>query len=190
MVTEAGEVIVVGEAAVAAMTVTARGVRGTTATDGATDRTPVGEWPVSEALRVTCECPADLTPVYSSEDAAGADLKAAVDEEVRLEVGERALIPTGVRLVIPRGYEGQIRPRSGLAAHHGVTLVNAPGTIDSDYRGEIKLIMINLGREPFVVRRGERIGQLVIAPVVQAEFVPGDLSDSARGSGGFGSTGR
>jgi len=145
---------------------------------------------VSEALRVTCECPADLTPVYSSEDAAGADLKAAVDGELRLEVGERALVPTGVRLAIPRGYEGQIRPRSGLAAHYGVTLLNTPGTIDSDYRGEIQLILVNLGQEPVIVRRGERIGQLVIAPVVRARFVPGDLSESARGAGGFGSTGR
>jgi dUTP pyrophosphatase len=128
--------------------------------------------------------------VYSSEDAAGADLKAAVETEVTLARGERALIPTGVRLAIPRGYEGQIRPRSGLAAHHGVTLLNTPGTIDSDYRGEIKLILINLGNEPFTVRRGERIGQLVIAPVSRAAFAPGHLSESARGTGGFGSTGR
>lgn len=172
------------------MIATARVVRDKTATDTATERCPQREWPVSEALRVTCECPADLMPVYSSEGAAGADLKAAVDGEVRLEVGERGLIPTGVRLAIPRGYEGQIRPRSGLAAHHGVTLLNTPGTIDSDYRGEIKLILVNLGQEPFIVRRGERIGQLVIAPVVQARFVSGNLSESARGSGGFGSTGR
>jgi dUTP pyrophosphatase len=95
-----------------------------------------------------------------------------------------------VRLAIPRGYEGQIRPRSGLAAHHGVTLLNAPGTIDSDYRGEIKLILVNLGDEPFTVRRGERIGQLVVAPVMRATFAPGTLSESARGAGGFGSTGR
>jgi dUTP pyrophosphatase len=145
---------------------------------------------VSEPLRVQCECPPDLEPVYSSADAAGADLKAAVEGEVTLSPGERALIPTGVRLAIPRGYEGQIRPRSGLAAHHGVTLLNAPGTIDSDYRGEIKLILVNLGDEPFTVRRGERIGQLVVAPVMRATFAPGTLSESARGAGGFGSTGR
>jgi dUTP pyrophosphatase len=129
-------------------------------------------------------------PVYSSEDAAGADLKAAVEEEITLAAGERQLVPTGVRLAIPRGYEGQIRPRSGLAAHYGVTLLNAPGTIDSDYRGEIKLILVNLGSEPFRIRRGERIGQLVITPVIRARFEPGALDESARGAGGFGSTGR
>ncbi|MFP4372861.1 MAG: dUTP diphosphatase [Spirochaetaceae bacterium] len=144
----------------------------------------------SRGLGIPCECPPDLTPVYSSADAAGADLKAAVDAPVSIPPGGRALIPTGVRLAIPRGYEGQIRPRSGLAVHHGVTLLNAPGTIDSDYRGEIRLIVINLGDEAFVVQRGERIGQIVIAPVIRAEFEPGHLSDSARGSGGFGSTGR
>jgi dUTP pyrophosphatase len=151
------------------------------------------EYTLSEtwrALGVPCECPPDLTPVYSSADAAGADLKAAVTDTVAIPIGGRALIPTGVRLAIPRGYEGQIRPRSGLAAHHGVTLLNAPGTIDSDYRGEIRLILINLGEEEFLVHYGERIGQIVIAPVVRAEFEPGHLSDSARGSGGFGSTGR
>ena len=142
------------------------------------------------AIGIPCECPPDLAPVYSSADAAGADLKAAVVDPVSIAPGERALVPTGVRLAIPRGYEGQIRPRSGLAAHHGVTLLNAPGTIDSDYRGEIQLILINLGDEAFVVRRGERIGQILIAPVVRGEFEPGHLSDSARGSGGFGSTGR
>jgi dUTP pyrophosphatase len=100
------------------------------------------------------------------------------------------MVPTGVRVAIPDGYEGQVRPRSGLAAHHGVTLLNAPGTIDADYRGEIKVILINLGDEPFTVRPGERIGQLVLAPVVRAVFEPRDLEESARGSGGFGSTGR
>ena len=151
------------------------------------------EYTISETLRalcIPCECPPDLAPVYSSADAAGADLKAAVVDPVSIAPGGRALVPTGVRLAIPRGYEGQIRPRSGLAAHHGVTLLNAPGTIDSDYRGEIQLILINLGDEAFVVRRGERIGQILIAPVVRGEFEPGHLSDSARGSGGFGSTGR
>lgn len=145
-----------------------------------------------ELLDVACECPSELEPTYSSEDAAGADLRAAVDEEegVTLEVGARVLIPTGVRLAIPQGYEGQVRPRSGLAVRHGVTLLNTPGTIDSDYRGELKLIVINLGSEPFTIRRGDRIGQLVIAPVTRARFTADALTESVRGSAGFGSTGR
>ncbi|MFO8063586.1 MAG: dUTP diphosphatase [Spirochaetia bacterium] len=145
-----------------------------------------------ELLDVACDCAADLRPTYSSEDAAGADLRAAVDEEqgVTLEVGARELVPTGVRLAIPRGYEGQVRPRSGLAVRHGITLLNTPGTIDSDYRGEIKLIVINLGSAPFTIHRGDRIGQLVIAPVIRARFTADALEDSVRGSAGFGSTGR
>lgn len=143
-----------------------------------------------QLLEVPCDCPSDLVPVYSSEQAAGADLRAAVDEPLTIGVGGRALVPTGVRLAIPAGYEGQVRPRSGLAAHHGVTLLNAPGTVDSDYRGEIKLVLVNLGPEPFTVHRGDRIGQLVIAPVCQARFTEAALTSSARGSGGFGSTGR
>ncbi|MFP4011183.1 MAG: dUTP diphosphatase [Spirochaetaceae bacterium] len=143
-----------------------------------------------EPVRVACECSPELTPVYATASAAGADLKAAVEEPLTLGVGERALVPTGVRVAIPEGFEGQVRPRSGLAAHYGVTLLNAPGTVDADYRGEIKVVLVNLGVEPFTVRPGERVGQLVIAPVVRAEFVPGELRDSARGSGGFGSTGR
>lgn len=143
-----------------------------------------------EELEVRCECPSELAPLYGSEEAAGADLRAAVEQPLTIDAGARALVPTGVRVAIPSGYEGQVRPRSGLAAHHGVTLLNAPGTVDSDYRGEIKLILVNLGPEPFTVHRGDRIGQLVIAPVVRARFTAGALSDSARGSAGFGSTGR
>jgi dUTP pyrophosphatase len=130
-------------------------------------------------------------PAYMSPGAAGADVVAAVSGELVLAPGERALVPTGFSLEIPPGYEVQVRPRSGLALRHGVTCLNSPGTIDSDYRGEVGVILVNLGREPFVVRRGERIAQLVMAPVVQAVFdaVPA-LAASARGEGGFGSTGR
>ncbi|NPA32335.1 MAG: dUTP diphosphatase [Aquificae bacterium] len=129
-------------------------------------------------------------PSYATPGSSGLDLRAAVEEPVVLKPFSRALIPTGIVLEIPEGYEGQVRPRSGLALKHGITVLNAPGTIDSDYRGEVKVILINLGREEFVVTRGERIAQLVIAPVVRAKLVPSDeLSRTDRGSGGFGSTG-
>lgn len=129
-------------------------------------------------------------PRYLSAGAAGADVVAAVDAPLTLGPGERAAVPTGLVLAIPEGYEVQVRPRSGLALRWGVTLPNAPGTIDSDYRGELKVLLGNLGNEPFVVRRGDRIAQLVVAPVVQAEFVEvADLPPSERGAGGFGSTG-
>lgn len=131
-------------------------------------------------------------PVYATTQAAGMDLHAAVpaDEPVVLAAGSRRLIATGMVLALPPGFEGQIRPRSGLAIKHGITCLNTPGTIDSDYRGEIKVILINLGDEPFSVRRGERIAQMVIAPVVQAEIMQVDILDeTARGAGGFGSTG-
>ncbi|MFQ5811325.1 MAG: dUTP diphosphatase, partial [Armatimonadota bacterium] len=122
--------------------------------------------------------------------AVGLDLRAAVGESVRLEPGERQLIPTGIRVAIPAGYEGQIRPRSGLAIKHGVTLLNAPGTVDSDYRGEVGVVLANLGAEPFTVQRGERIAQMVIARVARAELVPTDaLTETERGAGGFGHTG-
>jgi dUTP pyrophosphatase len=129
-------------------------------------------------------------PAYMSELAAGADLCAAVPDELTLLPGERASIPTGFSIALPAGYEGQIRPRSGLALRCGVTVLNAPGTIDADYRGPVNVILANLGREPFVVRRGERIAQIVIAPIARAQFeeVEG-LSASLRGGGGFGSTG-
>ncbi|MBI5067027.1 MAG: dUTP diphosphatase [Deltaproteobacteria bacterium] len=132
--------------------------------------------------------PLDL-PRYETPGAAGLDLRA--DEDFALAPGERRLVPTGLSLEIPAGHEGQVRPRSGLAARHGVGLVNAPGTIDSDYRGEVMVILVNHGREPFQARRGDRIAQLVIAPVVQVEVrAAEELAASDRGQGGFGSTGR
>jgi dUTP pyrophosphatase len=121
------------------------------------------------------------------------DLRAAVDSSapITLAPGERAMIPTGLTIALPSGYEAQVRPRSGLAAKHGVTCLNTPGTIDADYRGEVKVILINLGQEPFVVRRGERIAQMIVAPVTRAELnVVAELDGTERGSGGFGSTGR
>jgi len=125
-----------------------------------------------------------------TEGAAGMDLVAAIDEEHELAVGARAAIGTGLAMALPRGYEAQVRPRSGLALRCGVTVANAPGTIDADYRGELKVILINLGQEPFVVRAGERIAQLVIARVSRCELVEvEDLDDTDRGAGGFGSTG-
>jgi dUTP pyrophosphatase len=131
-------------------------------------------------------------PSYQSKHAAGLDVVAGVPEgePVELLPGARALIPTGFALEIPVGYEAQVRPRSGLALKHGVTLLNSPGTIDADYRGELMVIMINHGSEPFFVRRGDRIAQLVIAPVAQVEIVAvEELASTARGQGGFGSTG-
>ncbi len=129
-------------------------------------------------------------PQYETEHSAGMDLLAAVDEEVILHPGERVLIPTGMALALPDGYEAQVRPRSGLAWKHGVTVLNTPGTIDSDYRGEVKVILVNLGKEHFTVTRGMRIAQMVIAPFTQANLhAVEDLDDTARGQGGFGSTG-
>jgi dUTP pyrophosphatase len=130
-------------------------------------------------------------PAQATAGSAGADLRAAVGQEVILAPGERALVPTGFSVEIPSGWEGQVRPRSGLAVQFGLTLLNSPGTIDSDYRGEIRVLLVNLGAEPFTVRRGERIAQLVVAPAPRAHFVEVDeLPASARGEGGFGSTGR
>jgi len=138
---------------------------------------------------------ADLpVPAYATPGSAGLDLCAAVEAELVLPPGERALVPTGFAVAIPPGHEGQVRPRSGLALHAGVTLANAPGTIDSDYRGELAVILVNLGREPFRLRRGERIAQLVIAPVAQPALKEvgsaAELGETGRGSGGFGHTGR
>ncbi len=129
-------------------------------------------------------------PGYETEGSAGMDLRAAVFEEVVLPPGEIRLIPTGIAVSIPQGYEAQIRPRSGLALRHGIGMVNAPGTIDSDYRGEIGLVLINWGSEPYVIQRGARIGQMVINQVFQAEFeeLP-ELDDTDRGGGGFGHSG-
>jgi len=130
-------------------------------------------------------------PAYETEGAAGMDLRANLDGVLRLEVGARALVPTGLRLEVPHGFEAQIRPRSGLALKHGITLANAPGTIDSDYRGPLGVILINLGDAMFEVNHGDRIAQIVFAPVVQAVWEVSDsLDETARGKGGFGSTGR
>jgi dUTP pyrophosphatase len=130
-------------------------------------------------------------PEPATAGSAGADLRAAVATELVLAPGERGLVPTGFSVEIPAGWEGQVRPRSGLAARFGVTLLNSPGTIDSDYRGEVQVLLINLGSEPFAVRRGERIAQLVVAPAPRLRFLEvEDLPPSARGEGGFGSTGR
>lgn len=130
-------------------------------------------------------------PQYMTDGAAGMDLLAAVAEEVLLPAGEYALIPTGIAIALPVGFEAQIRPRSGLAAKFGVTVLNAPGTIDQDYRGEIKVLLINHGRDGFQIKRGDRIAQLVVAPVVRSTWLPcTDLEETGRGDGGFGHTGR
>jgi dUTP pyrophosphatase len=132
-------------------------------------------------------------PAYETDGSAGMDLRAAVPEgaPVVLRPGARDMVPTGLAMALPQGFEAQVRPRSGLAAKHGVTCLNTPGTIDSDYRGEVKVILVNLGAEDFVIRRGERIAQMVIAPVVQATWNLADsLNETSRGAGGFGSTGR
>ena len=131
-------------------------------------------------------------PAYATEQSAGLDLMAALgpDEQITLNFCERTLVPTGLALHMPQGCEAQVRPRSGLALKHGVTVLNSPGTIDADYRGEIKVILINLGKEPVELRRGDRIAQLVVAPVAQARLIEvSSLDETKRGSGGFGSTG-
>ena len=134
---------------------------------------------------------ADLPlPGYETEHAAGMDLRAAVAETVVLAPGKRALVPTGIAIALPVGYEAQVRPRSGLALKNGVTVLNAPGTVDADYRGEVGVILVNLGDAPFAVERGMRIAQMVVAPVSRASWGERDtLDDTARGAGGFGSTG-
>ena len=130
-------------------------------------------------------------PAYQSDGAAGLDLLAAVEAPLTLPPLGRALVPTGLALALPQGYEAQVRPRSGLAAKHGVTVLNSPGTVDADYRGEVKVILVNLSDTPFAIARGERIAQMVIAPVTRARLVEAtELDDTARGAGGFGSTGR
>ncbi|KJC47407.1 deoxyuridine 5'-triphosphate nucleotidohydrolase [Bradyrhizobium sp. LTSP885] len=134
-----------------------------------------------------------LLPAYQTADAAGLDLLAAVPQTapVMLLPGRYEMIPTGLTIALPPGFEAQVRPRSGLAAKHGITVLNSPGTIDADYRGEINVLLINHGQQAFQIRRGERIAQMVIAAVTRAELVPVDvLSATERGSGGFGSTGR
>ena len=129
-------------------------------------------------------------PQYQTSGSAGMDLCAALEQALELDPGARAMVPTGLSVAIPSGFEGQVRPRSGLALRHGLSIVNAPGTIDSDYRGEIRVVLINLGTEPFVIEPLARIAQLVISPVARAEVVlANQLDDTARGSGGYGSTG-
>jgi dUTP pyrophosphatase len=143
-------------------------------------------------VRIAREPGADDLPLPGPATAGsvGLDLCAAVEGELVLEPGARALVPTGLRVALPEGYEGQVRPRSGLALHHGLLLPNAPGTIDGDYRGEIQVILMNAGTEPFCVRRGDRIAQLVVAPVVQVEWEEvAALDPTTRGAGGFGHSG-
>ncbi|WP_419902730.1 dUTP diphosphatase [Kiloniella sp.] len=129
-------------------------------------------------------------PSYATPQSAGMDLLAAIDDTIKLAPGERVLVPTALTISLPAGYEAQVRPRSGLALKNGITLVNTPGTIDADYRGEIGVIMINLGEDTFTIERGARIAQMVIAPCIQASWMPTtSLDATARGEGGFGSTG-
>jgi dUTP pyrophosphatase len=146
--------------------------------------------PVIRIRRLPHSAGLDL-PGYASAGAAGADLRAAVVDDLVLAPGERAAVPTGLVIEIPPGWEGQVRPRSGLAIKFGLTVVNAPGTIDSDYRGELKILLVNLGAEAVGIRRGDRVAQLVLAPAPQAVIVEDDdLKTTERGAGGFGSTGR
>jgi len=129
-------------------------------------------------------------PAYATEGSSGLDLLAAVDEDLTIGPGERKLAPTGIRVAVPPGYEAQVRPRSGLALNHGLSMVNTPGTIDSDYRGPVQVIVINHGSEPYTIRRGDRIAQMVICPVVRARLVEcAELPETGRGPGGFGHTG-
>lgn len=146
---------------------------------------------VVKVRRVRSGGGAQNLPCYMTPHAAGMDLCADLDDDMVLKPGERKLVPTGLVIALPDGFEAQVRPRSGLALRHGIALVNSPGTIDPDYRGEIGVILINHGSEPFVVRRGERIAQMVFAPFVRAQLVEVDeLDETTRGEGGFGHTGR
>jgi dUTP pyrophosphatase len=143
---------------------------------------PVKVFPHGEGLE---------TPAYATEGSAGCDLRAAIETDLTITAGGRALVPTGISVAIPPGYEGQVRMRSGLAYDRGLALLNAPGTVDSDYRGEIRIIVANLGSEPVTIRRGDRIAQLVFAPVARARFERvSELPPSTRSTGGFGSTGK
>ncbi len=131
----------------------------------------------------------EFMPTYSSHGAAGADVRAFITDEMTLEAGMSILIPTGIKMAVPQGFEIQVRPRSGLALKNQITVLNTPGTIDSDYRGEIGVILINHGKEEFKILPGMRIAQLVLAPVFQANFIPEELLETKRGAGGFGHTG-
>lgn len=155
---------------------------------------PTSENEIQEVEKTVTICTVSETevslPTYASEEAAGADVRAYLKQDMTLHPGESALIPTGLRFEIPQGFEIQVRPRSGLAFKHGVTVLNSPGTIDSDYRGELGIILINHGKEPFVITSGMRIAQIVVAPVYRAAFLHGDvLTATKRGEGGFGHTG-
>ena len=142
-------------------------------------------------VRIFNRCPDLPLPERATTSSSGLDLRAAVEETLELAPGQRAMVPTGISVAIPAGFEGQVRARSGLAAKHGIALVNAPGTIDADYRGEIQAILINLGEGPFSIKRGDRIAQLVIAPVATCQWESVEsLETTDRGQGGFGSTGR
>ncbi len=146
--------------------------------------------PVTISIQVLAHAAGLPLPSYATQGSAGMDLRAAVEAPVLLKPGERQLIPTGLCIAVPHGFEAQVRPRSGLAIKHGITMLNSPGTIDSDYRGEVKVIAINHGAEDFSVARGERIAQLIIAPVNRAEWRPVEsLDETSRSSGGFGHTG-
>jgi len=141
-------------------------------------------------IRVRDDCKDIPLPKYMSEHASGLDICAAVPEPLVLGPGARALVPAGFHMALPPGYEAQVRPRSGLAVKHGITVLNTPGTIDSDYRGEVRVVLTNFGSEPFVIERGDRIAQMVIAPVVRVEWVQVEkLPGTERGAGGFGHTG-
>ncbi len=130
-------------------------------------------------------------PNYQTPHSAGADLRADIESPIIINQGQRILIPTGISIELPENFEAQIRPRSGLAIKHGISMVNSPGTIDADYRGEISVILINLGQETFEIKRGDRVAQMIIAPVAQAQFIEAEnLSDTQRGTQGFGSTGK
>jgi dUTP pyrophosphatase len=143
------------------------------------------------SVRITRVRPGAQLPKYMSEGAAGMDLHAALDADVTIAPGERALVGSGVAIALPAGHEAQVRPRSGLAMKHGVTVLNAPGTVDEDYRGEVKVLLVNHGQESFVVKNGERIAQLVVAKVARVVLVEQDaLDETVRGAGGYGHTGR
>ncbi len=148
-------------------------------------------WPTTPRVEFQKLRPDAAIPRYMTSGAAGLDLTAAIDEPIEIPPGQRRMVGTGLAVAIPHGFEGSVRPRSGLARDHGITLANSPGTVDSDYRGELRVIAVNHGDVPFVVRPGERIAQIVIAPVAHAEVVEvAELSPTDRGAGGFGSTGR
>ena len=146
---------------------------------------------MQEKVVIKCFCKnSNFLPFYATKEAAGADIFADIDKDEIIKPGERKAVSSGLKIEIPEGYEAQIRPRSGLALKHGITLLNTPGTIDSDYRGEIKVIMINLGTEDFIIKQGDRIAQMIIAPVTKADFrIELNLNKTERGEGGFGSTG-